>query len=188
MDRYWDGNAWTQQLQESSIQARTATAGHGAPARPKKPRPAWALPVGIAVVALLVGVGIGAASSGGTQTKNVAGPTITQTVTQSAAPAVTVQHTVVKTVQPTVKVTVTYTPPPVNPVSDGTYLVGSEIKPGLWKTTDSDTCYWATLHDLLGGIDSIDNNDNIDGQTTIEIPATDKAVEFNGGCTWSKVG
>jgi hypothetical protein len=83
-------------------------------------------------------------------------------------------------------VTVTYTPPPKAAISDGTWVVGSDIKAGLYKTAGDGECYWARLKDLTGGLDSIRANGNIDGPTTIQVLRSDKALELNGGCDWRK--
>ena len=86
----------------------------------------------------------------------------------------------------TVQVRVTFTPPPVGVTSDGQYLVGREIKPGMWHTDDTD-CYYARLNDLDGGLGSIITNDNT-GPATIQIRSSDEAVKFSGGCEWRKIG
>lgn len=108
--------------------------------------------------------------------------TITATATVTATPT-----KVIATRTTTVRVT--YTPPPVNVITDGTYVVGSDIPPGMYRTDGQGTgsaCYWARLSSLNTG-DIIDNG-NITGPTTTQIPPTDRAFEITGGCTWSKVG
>ena len=65
----------------------------------------------------------------------------------------------------------------------GTYEVGKEIKPGKYKTTGGDGCYWARLKDFSG--DDLPNaNGIVNGPTTIVIKKTDKGVEFQGSCKW----
>lgn len=81
---------------------------------------------------------------------------------------------------------------PPGTFTDGTYVVGEEIQPGTYKTAGPDAnsmvplCYWARLSNLEGDLDSIIANDNIQGQTTIVIKASDKAIRFDNGCTWTK--
>jgi hypothetical protein len=144
----------------------------------------------IALAALIVGVVIG--SAGGkaktvTVTRDVAGPVTTDTTTETATATVTTTPTKVVATR-TVKVTVTFTPPPASPFSDGQYLVGPEVKPGVYHTSGEGGCYYARLANLNGAVDSIIVNDNISGPTTIEISSSDKAIQVSGGCTWAKIG
>jgi hypothetical protein len=187
-----------------------ATAGMGtawttpaAPAPPKRPwwRRAWVLPTAIAgIVALLIGVAIGAASTSNT-TKTAASPapvtvsvslapsTVTPTVT-AAAPTPTKAPT---TAAPT---TAAPAPPTGTTFKDGTLVVGTDIQPGQYKTNGPPPenkignstlpCSWARLS-------SLNTNDIIDaglasGPTTIQVQASDKALETHGGCTWTKIG
>ena|SRR5262252_5077851 len=129
-----------------------------------------------------------------TVSKAVPGPTTTVTV---PGPTVSVPGPTKTITAPAPKPkTVTVTPPAPQAaasVSDGTYLVPSEVKPGLYKTDgvgnpDMGGCYWERDKDLSGGIDSIADNDNITGPTTIQISSSDAAIKFDGGCTWNKVG
>lgn len=68
-----------------------------------------------------------------------------------------------------------------NLVNPGTYLVGIDILPGIYKAEGGldflDSCYWARLKDLSGSIDAIIANDNSIGQFYIEIQASDYAIE-----------
>jgi hypothetical protein len=145
-------------------------------------RRAWVL----ALAGLIIGIGIGGASASGktkVETKTVAGPTVTETKTVNIT--TTVKPTQVIATK-TVTVRVTYTPPPLNQVTDGTYVVGKEVPPGIYKTAGGDGCYWARLSSFTTS-DIVDNG-NITGPTTIQIAPTDKAFEISGGCTWSRVG
>lgn len=144
---------------------------------------------GAVIVSLLIGIAIGAAGKSSGKVKEVAAPAVT--VSGPTATVTTTPTQVVSTAPGTIT-TVTYTPTPKSTIGDGTYAVGSDIMPGIYKTTGpsvltgSDSCYWARLRDLSGGDTSIIANNNYDGPTTLQILATDKAVEFNGGCTWVK--
>lgn len=159
------------------------------PTRPPWWKRAWLL----AVAALLLGIAIGAGSaSSGSASKvtTVAGPTTTVTATAPApAPStVTVTGHPTRVIATHIRVrTVTYTPKPTRSFSDGTYLVGSDIMPGLYQTNgqgDGGGCYWERERDLRGGIDSINANGNIDGPTTVQIFASDRAFKVFGGCEW----
>jgi hypothetical protein len=73
--------------------------------------------------------------------------------------------------------------PTTNPnlVNPGTYIVGSDIQPGIYRGEAGrdllDSCYWARLRDLSGQFDAILANDNSVGQFYIELAATDFALE-----------
>lgn len=62
----------------------------------------------------------------------------------------------------------------------GTYLVGTEIQPGIYKGNTGerilDSCYWERLKDLSGNSDAILANDNSIGQFYIELLAGDYAI------------
>jgi hypothetical protein len=80
----------------------------------------------------------------------------------------------------------TATRPAATVYSDGTYEVGSEIKPGTYKTSGGE-CYWERLKGFSGEFDDIIANDNISGPSRMTIRPTDQGVTFSGGCEWRKV-
>lgn len=149
----------------------------------------WFL-IALPVVALLVGIGVG---SGESKTAKAA-PAVTTTATETAVSTTTETATVTTTptkvvATHTVQVRVTYTPPPKNVITDGTYVVGTDIPAGVYRTNgqgDSGSCYWARLSSL--STQDIIDNGNISGQTTTQVAPSDRAFEISGGCTWSKVG
>lgn len=146
----------------------------------------------IGLVAALLGIIVGAAAAGSspakTKTRMVAGPTVVHTLEAT----VTSTPTVMKTIATRIRTrTVTYTPPPVDEFSDGTYRVGPDIPPGVYKTrgpSDGGSgigCYYAILNSLNN--QDIDSNDNFDGPTVVQL-YSGKAFQVSGGCTWSRVG
>jgi hypothetical protein len=170
------------------------------PAAPKKRKLGWLKATGVGVVTFFVGVGIGA--SGGETTTTAAapgepGPTVTVTQpAQPGEPAPTVTQTVpgpkvTQTVQvPGPKVTVTAKPPgpAVGIADDGTWLVGTDVKPGTYRSSAEGDCYWARLKNTNGDLDSIIANGN-GGNQVVTIKSTDKAFESSNGCApWTKVG
>lgn len=64
----------------------------------------------------------------------------------------------------------------------GTYLVGTDIQPGIYRGEAGEgifeSCYWARLSDLSGSFDAIVANDNAIGQFYIEVKASDAALEI----------
>lgn len=68
----------------------------------------------------------------------------------------------------------------------GTYTVGDDIQPGTYTTPGSDYCYWKRSKDNSGEVSSIIANQIVNGRGTMTVKATDKFVEFDGTCTWTK--
>ena len=73
----------------------------------------------------------------------------------------------------------------------GVYVVGQDIKSGTWHTNGDNgvggsACYFATLNDNSGSINSIANNNNFDGPETVDVSGLD-ALQINGPCTWNLV-
>ncbi len=57
---------------------------------------------------------------------------------------------------------------------EGTYVVGTDIKPGTYRAAASPGCYWARLASL--DTSNILNNDNADGPVVLQVLPSDKAV------------
>lgn len=76
---------------------------------------------------------------------------------------------------------------PATSFGDGTYLVGSEIAPGTYKSDNkSGFCYYERLSGVTGSFGDIITNGSPKGPAIIEIPATDKAFRTSGCGTWVK--
>ena len=70
---------------------------------------------------------------------------------------------------------------------DGTYLVGVDIAPGTWRSSSSDSCYWARLSGFSGaGVRQILANNN--GVGVVTILPTDKGFDTSRCGTWTKIG
>lgn len=65
-------------------------------------------------------------------------------------------------------------------IAPGTYLVGREIQPGIYKgQAGSDileSCYWVRLSNVAGEFDAILANDNAVGQYYVQVSQSDFAV------------
>ncbi len=84
------------------------------------------------------------------------------------------------TSQPTSKPTNTRVPtqtPNPNLFTPGTYLVGTEIKPGIYRGKE-DYCYWERLKDLSGSFDAIIANGGPEGQFYVEVSESDLAFKI----------
>lgn len=92
------------------------------------------------------------------------------------------------TITPTPTITLTPTPtkdPRVLPKSDGFYLVGTEIMPGVWRSTGSgDHCYWSVTS---ANGDIIDNHFGMSGGTAW-IAEYGFQIEFSDCGTWEYIG
>lgn len=83
-------------------------------------------------------------------------------------------------------------PPPKTTITDGTWLVGSQIEPGTYQTDGSNypaglPCYWGRLQGISGQIGDTIANDNITGPTVVTILTSDKAFKTAGCHPWRKI-
>ena len=72
--------------------------------------------------------------------------------------------------------------------SDGTFVVGQDIKSGTYHTNGSgnagaNDCYYATLNSTDGSLTSIVANGNFDGPETMNLSGV-YAFQVNGPCAW----
>lgn len=78
--------------------------------------------------------------------------------------------------------------PRANQIGDGTWLVGREIKPGVYRSTAGKLCYWERLSGLSGEyVDLIMNGGFRNGPTLVEVLSTDYAFGSQGCGTWERV-
>lgn len=127
-------------------------------------------------------------SGGGSATPAASTPGATTTVTAAPGEKVTVPGPT-KTVPGPVR---TVTAPPPGPkasiTEDGTWLVGSEVKPGTYRSGTNPDCYYARLSSTAGGgVDNIIDNGNGANQT-VTIKKSDKAFETRRCDSWTKIG
>jgi hypothetical protein len=67
---------------------------------------------------------------------------------------------------------------------DGTYLIGSDIQAGTYRSKGGDLCYWARLKRTDGELTSILANHVGPGAQVVTIKSTDKAFETRGCADW----
>jgi hypothetical protein len=70
---------------------------------------------------------------------------------------------------------------------DGTYRVGTQIKPGLYKSTGGSFCYWARLSGFSGSLYDINANYLGSGVTYVQILPGDVGFESSGCGAWTTV-
>jgi len=81
------------------------------------------------------------------------------------------------------------TPSPTAPFSDGVYIVGVDIAPGLWQNSDSSGgCYWARLSGFGGTLDEIIANEFSETIQVVRIHPTDRGFETEGCGVWTRIG
>lgn len=71
---------------------------------------------------------------------------------------------------------------------EGTFIVGTDLEPGQWRSTGADGCYWARLSNFQGDLESIIANDNVDGPTIVQIAPSDRGFESTRCGSWEKIG
>jgi hypothetical protein len=141
-----------------------------------------------AVAGLIIGALIGSGGSDDARSKGTA-PTTTVTATSTATETETAAPSTKKTPTPSEA-----TKPPAGKIpGDGTYIVGTDIKPGTYRTdgpedTAIPNCYWARLQATSGEFSDIIANGNTAGPTTVTISASDKAFQTTGCKTWTRTG
>jgi hypothetical protein len=75
---------------------------------------------------------------------------------------------------------------PVIGITEGTYMVGKDIKPGRYRSNGSDTCYWARLKGVSGETDDIIANSISPGPQVVVIKRSDVAFMTSGCGRWFK--
>ena len=68
----------------------------------------------------------------------------------------------------------------------GTFIVGTDIQPGTYKSSTGGSCYWARLSNFLGTLSSILAN-HYGSQGLVTIRSTDKGFQSSRCGTWTKV-
>lgn len=70
---------------------------------------------------------------------------------------------------------------------DGTYIVGTDIEPGTYRSSGGVGCYYARLSGFHGGLEDLITNGNADAPVVVEIGATDAGFQSKRCGSWEKV-
>jgi len=80
------------------------------------------------------------------------------------------------------------TKPPAATIDEGEWAVPSEVRPGTYRTTGGENCYWSRLKGFSGQLEDIIANGNPTGPARVTIARSDKGFTTSGCNTWQKVG
>lgn len=71
-------------------------------------------------------------------------------------------------------------------VPEGTLIVGTDLRPGTYRSTGGDGCYWARLGGFSGELDDIIANENASGAAVVTIATGDEGFTSQRCGTWSQ--
>jgi len=151
--------------------------------KPKKKRKILLIVIGsivglIILCIIIASLGSTPESSSPSSNVDMKNPSQIPLVEETKLPDIsTPTKTTIPTDIPSPTLTPSKTPNP-NLITAGTYLVGTEIQPGLYKGIESG-CYWERLKDLSGSFESIIANANSTGQFYVQVAESDTAFSTN---------
>jgi len=69
----------------------------------------------------------------------------------------------------------------------GTFIVNTDMKPGTYRSSKGDGCYWARLSGFTGTLSKIIANDfRTSGTALVTIRSTDKGFQSSSCGTWTR--
>lgn len=69
----------------------------------------------------------------------------------------------------------------------GTFIVNTDMKPGTYRSSKGDGCYWARLSGFTGTLGNIIANDyRSSGRATVTIRSTDRGFQSSRCGTWTR--
>jgi hypothetical protein len=176
VERWWDGQRWTNNTRTATVEVDaprtqyfgpatdTPTRSRQASAASAPKRPVWRRGWFVAPVSALIGFGAGSAAGGGSgSAPTSAAPTVTVTTTVTARAAAAAAA--------------------AKPVSVAAVKPANATVPA-----DSGNCYWARRKGDSGSLNDIIANNNSSGANVVTIKSSDKIFETNGCNPWTKVG
>ncbi len=143
------------------------------------------------ILTLLLAISLSACSAGASSSASTPPVTITTTV-RVTDPGSTATTTIAVPVQQPARVetvTVTLAPPaPAVAITDGTWTVGVDVAPGVYKTiAPVANCYWAVLKSGTNGADIVANANVDGGRPQVTLKAGQDFESHRCG-DWAKVG
>ncbi|MEV0118373.1 hypothetical protein AB0H77_34875 [Streptomyces sp. NPDC050844] len=136
---------------------------------------------------LAVGAVIVALATGGSDSGDGAKPSATITATETVTGSVKPESVPKSSASPSKEEAADDGIP-----GDGTFVVGTEIKPGTYRTAGPaddviNSCYWARLKSTTGDVGDIIASGDSKGPVTVTISPGDKAFQTTGCKNWKKV-
>jgi hypothetical protein len=77
---------------------------------------------------------------------------------------------------------------PTAPFGNGDFMVGTEVSPGIWRSTGGSSCYWERRSGFNGTFSDIIANDNQGPAGTVRIAPGDVGFSSSRCGTWTKLG
>ena len=75
-----------------------------------------------------------------------------------------------------------------NSFGQGTFIVGTDMAPGTYRSSQGNSCYWARLRGFGGTLSEIIANDfRNSGQAIVKIKAGDKGFQSSRCGNWTKI-
>jgi hypothetical protein len=71
---------------------------------------------------------------------------------------------------------------------NGTWIVGTDIAPGIWRSVGGSGCYWERMAGFSGDFDELTANDFGSSYPVVTISASDRGFKTQGCSNWYKVG
>lgn len=79
--------------------------------------------------------------------------------------------------------------PKVATIGDGTWRVPEDMKPGTYRTTTAESCYWTRLRGFSGKLSDIIASDLSDASTlVVTVKASDAGFSSKRCGTWTRIG
>ena len=155
----------------------------------------WLLIIRAVIVVLVVG---GIINNATKPAASMAGQTTAAAAPVTTTVSITVPVTVTQAAPAPVTVTaaapdpVTLAPPAAAPGTvprDGTNLVGTDVQPGTYKSSEASGCYWERLSGTSGSFEDIIANEfSPGGVVVVTIDASDLAFKSQDCAPWVAVG
>ena len=74
------------------------------------------------------------------------------------------------------------------PFHGGTYIVGTDIAPGTWRSSGGSGCYWERLRSFGGTLNDVIANDFTNAIAVVSVSGSDRGFHATEACgTWTKI-
>jgi hypothetical protein len=140
------------------------------------------------LVTFIVGALVGAGSAGGGSDPQATPRTVTVTSVVYRPQPTSIQKVPAPGQATTTRPKPAVTAAPAATIEEGEWSVPAEVKPGTYRTTGGEGCYWARLKGFSGDLGDVIANGLPTGPARVTIARTDKGFTTSGCDPWRKVG